>query len=204
MQAIDIDGDGVEEVAICIDENFLILKFNGSKDHHTYEVHYIKKNELSAEEEYQVYFGATMYDLQNDGEYEILVSMRHIIEGQTTVGRDLTKIYKPDSTTSVVDDMIMPAQINLHQNYPNPFNPSTSVRFETNLLSNVFIKVYDILGKEITTLLEKQISPGNYTIDWEARDSNGQLLPSGVYLIRLSANNQAGSYTQIVKALLLK
>jgi hypothetical protein len=204
MQAIDIDGDGTEEVAICIDENFLILKFNGSKDHHTYEVFYIKKNELNTENEYQVYFGATMNDLQSDGKQEILISMRHIIEGQTTVGRDVTKIYKPDSTTSVVDEIIMPAQINLNQNYPNPFNPSTSVRFEINLLSNISIKIYNVLGKEITTLLEKQISPGSYTIDWEARDSNGKLLPSGVYFIRLSANNKAGNYTQTIKAMLIK
>src|SRR5690606_37765097 len=52
IQPIDIDGDGIEEVAICIDENFLILKFNGSENHHTYEVYYIKKNELNVEEEY--------------------------------------------------------------------------------------------------------------------------------------------------------
>jgi len=66
------------------------------------------------------------------------------------------------------------------------------------------IKVFNILGKEITTLLNKELSPGSYTIDWEARDSNGQLLPSGVYLIRLTANNNAGNYTQTIKTLLLK
>ena len=46
MQAVDIDNDGTEEVAVCIDENFLILKFNGSENQQTYEVYYIKKNEL--------------------------------------------------------------------------------------------------------------------------------------------------------------
>lgn len=204
IQAIDVDGDGIEEVAICIDDNFLILKFNGSKDHHSYELYYIKKNEVNTQEEYQVYFGAIMYDLEVKGKYEILISMRHIIEGQTTVGRDLTKIYKTDSTTSAIDDIIMPVQINLNQNYPNPFNPSTSIRFEINLLSNISIKIYNVLGKEITTVLEKQISPGSYTIDWEARDSNGELLPSGVYLIRLFAHNQSGNYTQTIKGLFLK
>src|SRR5690606_39018459 len=125
MQAIDIDSDGTEEVAVCIDDNFLILKFNGSENHHTYEVYYIKKNELSIEEEYQVYFGATMYDLQDDGHYEILISMRHTKELEPNYyrSRDVTKIYKPDSTTSVNNDQISPMSIKLHQNYPNPFNP---------------------------------------------------------------------------------
>src|SRR5690554_3637803 len=204
MQAIDVDGDGTEEVAICIDDNFLILKFNGSENHHTYEVYYIKKNELNVEEEYQVYFGAIMYDLQNDGDHEILISMAHTIQEPNIISRGVTKIYRPDSLTSVISDDIVPNSIKLNQNYPNPFNPSTTIKFELNQLSNISIKVFNILGKEITTLLNKELSPGSYTIDWEARDSNGQLLPSGVYLIRLTANNNAGNYTQTIKTLLLK
>ena len=206
MQAIDIDSDGTEEVAVCIDDNFLILKFNGSENHHTYEVYYIKKNELGTEEEYQVYFGAIMYDLQDDGYYEILISMRHTKELEPNYyrSRDVTKIYRPDSTTSVNDVEVLPKSIKLYQSYPNPFNPSTTVKFEINQLSNIYIKVFNILGKEITTLLNKELSPGSYAIDWDARDSNGQLLPSGVYLLKLSANNEAGNYTQTIKSLLLK
>lgn len=204
MQPIDIDNDGAAEVAVCIDDNFLILKFNGSKDHHTYEIYYTKKNELITEEEYQVYFGATMYDLNNDGKYEILISMAHTIQEPNIISRSVTKIYKPDSLTSVISDAIIPNSINLNQNYPNPFNPITKIRFEINQFSITSIKVFNILGKEIETLLEKELSPGNYTIDWEAKGSNGQLLSSGTYLIRLSAISKAGNYTQTIKALLLK
>lgn len=205
IQAIDIDKDGTDEIAICIDENFLILKFNGSRNHHTYEVYYIKKNELSTEEEFQVYFGATMYDLLDDGEYEILISIAHTIQAPYIMGRYVTKIYKPDSLASVIYEAdLVPNSNNLNQNYPNPFNPSTKISFEINQFSITSIKVFNVLGKEITTLLEKELSPGSYSIDWEAKDGNGQLLPSGVYLIRLSANNRAGNYTQTIKALLLK
>ncbi|GMU95008.1 T9SS type A sorting domain-containing protein [Ignavibacterium album] len=200
MQAIDVDGDGTEEVAICIDDNFLILKFSGSKNHHTYEVYYIKKNELSTEEEYQVYFGAIMYDLQNDGDHEILISMAHTIQEPNIISRGVTKIYRPDSLTSVISNDIVPNSIKINQNYPNPFNPSTTIKFELNQLSNISIKVFNILGKEIKTLLEKELSPGVHKIDWEAEDSNNKLLPSGVYLIRLTA----GKYTHSVQALLLK
>ncbi len=89
-------------------------------------------------------------------------------------------------------------------NYPNPFNPQTNIKFDIANTSFVSVKVYNTLGKEITTLLEKEIFPGSYTISWEAKDSNGKLLPSGVYLIRLSATSGAGKYTKTIKAVLLK
>ncbi|AFH50042.1 HAF family extracellular repeat protein [Ignavibacterium album JCM 16511] len=206
MQAIDIDNDGTEEIAVCIDDNFIILEFNGRENHHTYEVYYIKKNELNTEEEYQVYMGAIMYNLQSTSKYAILISMYHTKEVQPNLfnTRYVTKIYKPDSTTSINGDEIKPIRLKILQNYPNPFNPSTTVKFELNQMSIVSIKVFNILGKEVTTLLNKELSPGIYTINWEAKDSNGQLLPSGVYLIKLSANNETGNYTRTIKSLLLK
>ena len=202
MQKVDIDGDGTEEVAVCIDDNFLILKFNGSENHHNYEVYYIKKNELSTEEEYQIYFGATMYDLQNDGRYEILISMIHIIEqGSQTLGKRFTKIYKSDSTTIVnQSDDLIPALTSLKQNYPNPFNPSTKISFEINELSNVSIKVYNILGKEIKLLLKEYLPSGEHTVQWDGTDNEGSSLTSGVYFIQMTA----GNFRQSIKAILLK
>lgn len=200
MQAIDIDGDGTKEVAVCIDDNFLIIKFNGSENHHTYEVYYIKKNELNTGVEYQIYTGAIMNDLQNTGEYEILISMYHIIEGQPTIGRFITKIYKPDSTTSIYDDEILPTSIKLYQNYPNPFNPSTEIKFKLNKQEIVSIKVYNVLGKEIKLLLQENLPSGEYTIHWNGKDNKGSSLPSGIYFIQM----QAGEYQQTIKGLLLK
>jgi len=200
MQAVDIDNDGTDEVAVCIDGNFLLLKFNGSENHQTYEIYYIKQSKSNAIE-YQVYTGATMSDLQYNGRQEILISMYHTKNNLT---RYVTEIYRTDSATRVDDDGIIPMSIKLYQNYPNPFNPSTKIKFEISEYSEVTIKVYDLLGKEISTLIEKEFSPGEYIVNWEARESNGLLLPSGVYLIRLSAENKAGSYTQTIKALLLK
>ncbi len=202
MQAIDIDGDGTEEVAICIDDNFLILKFNGSENHHTYEIYYIKKNELNNDEEYQVYFGATMYDLQNTGDYEILISMRHTKELRPNyyISRDLTKIYKPDSLTGVSSNKILPNSVELYQNYPNPFNPVTNIKFELNKSEIVTIKVYDVLGKEIKLLLEENLSAGEHNVQWNGKDNEGGTLPSGVYFIQM----KAGKYQQTIKSVLLK
>ncbi len=200
MQAVDIDNDGIDEVAVCIDENFLILKFIGNENYHSYEVYYIKKNELNSEDEFQRYTGATMCDLQNTKENEILISMYHTVIAQNFYyTRYVTKIYKPDSTTNVNDDEI-PKKIKLYQNYPNPFNPETNIKFSLNKSENVSIKVYNILGKEITTLLEKKLPSGDQTIQWNGKDDRGNLLPGGVYFIQM----KAGEYQHTVKSVLLK
>ena len=198
IQSLDVDKDGKDEVMICIDANVIILKFVGSENDQKYEVFYIKQNWVPG----IYYYGATMYDIDNDGKEEIIVSLQNY---PNTGYRLLSDIYKPDSTTNVIQEIPeSPENYFLYQNYPNPFNPATTIRFSIPKRSLVSLTVYNMLGKEITTLLEKELSPGNYTINWEARDSNGLPLPSGVYLIRLSANNKAGNYTRIIKALLLK
>ncbi|MBE0538075.1 MAG: T9SS type A sorting domain-containing protein [Ignavibacterium sp.] len=202
MQVLDVDKDGKEEVMLCIEQHVIILKFNGSQNHHTYEVFYIKRNDLAFGGRNSVYYGATMYDVTNDGKEDIIIHIDDIIEN---VGMRLfTHIYKADFSVDVNEPIPLPEKFNLYQNYPNPFNPSTNIRFEIPERANVLIKVYNILGKEIKTLLEKELSPGNYTIDWEAKDSKGQLLPSGVYFIRLNAYDAKSIYTKTMKAVLLK
>ena len=217
MQAIDIDNDGIDEIAICIDDTFLILKFNGSKNHHTYEVYYIKQNELNTQNEFQVYFGATMYNLiDNDQkEYEILISMIHIIvQPGEDLGRYLTKIYRPDSSTSVSEYNIFPSSIELHQNYPNPFNPTTTIKFTIPSVTlrqaqsdiRVTLKVYDILGNEIATLVNEESATGGareYEVEFD-----GIRLPSGVYFYQLKAGDPSTGSGQVFvetkKMILLK
>ncbi len=80
----------------------------------------------------------------------------------------------------------VPAHITLEQNYPNPFNPGTTIRFRVPRQAPVTLAVYDILGRQITTLVERIMPPGEYTVSWDARDD-----PSGVYWYRLSTNDVA-------------
>jgi photosystem II stability/assembly factor-like uncharacterized protein len=79
-------------------------------------------------------------------------------------------------------------QFSLAQNYPNPFNPSTKIKYSVPQSSNVIIKVFDILGNEIETLVDEEKSVGTYEINWHA-----ERLPSGVYFYRL----QAGSFVTL-------
>lgn len=86
-------------------------------------------------------------------------------------------------------------KFSLAQSYPNPFNPSTNISFTIPEEGNVTIKVYDILGCEIRNLINSNLKPGNYNIDFYAED-----LPSGVYLYNLRINN----YNETKKMLLLR
>lgn len=202
MQVLDVDKDGKQEVMVCIDEHVIILKFTGSSNHQTYSVFYLKRNDLLLAGRDSEFYGAAMYDVTGDGQEDIVIQMDDIIHN---IGVKLfTFIYESDFTVNVEETGNLPGEYKLFQNYPNPFNPSTRIKFQIPERSDVTLKVYNILGKEITTLLNKELSPGNFTFDWEAKDSNERLLPSGIYLIRLYAVNKKGSYTNTIKTILVK
>lgn len=88
-----------------------------------------------------------------------------------------------------------PLEFLLEQNYPNPFNPSTKIKYSIPQSSNVMIKVYDILGNEIETLVNEEKPVGSYDVKWNAVN-----LPSGVYFYQI----KAGSFTGTKKMILLK
>ncbi len=99
----------------------------------------------------------------------------------------------------------IPPKFSLSQNYPNPFNPSTTINFAIPLLKGVtgeagrgvytYLKIYDIIGSEVKTLVNQQLTPGTYSVDWDASN-----YPSGVYFYRLTA----GEFIKTNKMILLK
>jgi len=86
--------------------------------------------------------------------------------------------------------IIVPEQTNIHQNYPNPFNPTTTITYDIGLLDglrqNVSINVYNLLGQNITTLVENKDQIGQFKIQWDGYDKFGQQMGSGVYFIQLT------------------
>jgi len=111
----------------------------------------------------------------------------------------------------------IPVKFSLEQNYPNPFNPSTKIRFVIpNVVRNlkdfssqaprndntiVTLKVYDVLGKEVATLVNEEKPAGSYEVEFNSAETlNGRSLPSGVYIYKI----QAGSFISSKKMLLLK
>jgi hypothetical protein len=103
-----------------------------------------------------------------------------------------------------VEDEISAVQFHLSQNYPNPFNPSTTIKYtiQSSVIASgtkqsqlVTLKVYDILGNEVATLVNEEKPAGNYQFKFDAAN-----LPSGIYFYRIQTNN----FTQIKKMVLLK
>jgi len=89
----------------------------------------------------------------------------------------------------------LPKKFKLHQNYPNPFNPTTKIDFELPYDCNVMVKIYDIIGREIETLLNGKKASGYYTLDFTVNN-----LSSGIYFYRISA----GDFSEVKKMLLIK
>ncbi|MBK9097156.1 MAG: T9SS type A sorting domain-containing protein [bacterium] len=84
---------------------------------------------------------------------------------------------------------------NLSNNYPNPFNPTTTIKFQIPEMGFIALKIYDILGNEITTLVNEELQAGNYEVEFDASS-----ISSGIYFYRL----QSGSFVETKKMILLK
>jgi len=95
---------------------------------------------------------------------------------------------------------IVPEEFTLSQNYPNPFNPVTTVQFQVPKMTNITIKIFDMLGREIRTLFAGEALRGTYTVEWDGLNDAGFKMSSGSYIYRMIA----GEFVQSKKMILLK
>jgi subtilisin family serine protease/subtilisin-like proprotein convertase family protein len=116
-------------------------------------------------------------DTGHVGQYCVQIFSGGILVGTSTIGN------------------IIPTKYSLNQNYPNPFNPVTKISFDVPKQGLVSLKIYDVLGREVRTLVNEIKAPGVYAVDF-----NGTELSSGVYFYRMEANG----YTDIKKMMLIK
>jgi beta-glucanase (GH16 family) len=110
-------------------------------------------------------------------------------------GFNINKIIVSYSTTDIDDDTYNPECFRLYNNYPNPFNSSTKIKFELPQISAVELKISNVLGQLIATIIKEQKPVGFYEVDF-----NGADLPSGVYIYRI----QAGDFVETKKMILLR
>jgi flagellar hook assembly protein FlgD len=94
----------------------------------------------------------------------------------------------------------IPKTYALYQNYPNPFNPSTMIRYDLPVASDVSVKIYNLYGQEIKTLLNDYQTAGRKNVKWNGKDDKGNQVSAGIYFYRI----KAGSYSQVKKMILVK
>ena len=142
----------------------------------------------------------TVYNTSNSGLLDNYISSIAIdgngnkwigtIQGGLAVFNETGIVTKVQKLTNNI-----PGTFVLSQNYPNPFNPTTTINYSLPKAGNVTIMIYDILGREIRTLVNEEKTAGNYTVQF-----NGSNLSSGIYFYRM----QSGSFSQTKKLILLK
>jgi hypothetical protein len=115
------------------------------------------------------------------------------IRASNAIGSDLITF-----NISVISDV--PETIVLFQNYPNPFNTGTVIRFDLYTASKVVMKVYNLLGQDVKTLVRSELPAGHHQTEWDGTDNLGRQVSSGLYFYRL----QSGRQTKIKKMLLIK
>jgi hypothetical protein len=124
----------------------------------------------------------------NDGKYDV-----HAENGPFTLTIDGSKL-------EIADNDLIPETFALHANYPNPFNPTTTISYDLPEQSQITLGIYDILGKQIKTLINQSQDAGSKIAIWDGTDNLGRQVSAGVYLYQI----QAGAFTQTRKMLLLK
>jgi hypothetical protein len=94
----------------------------------------------------------------------------------------------------------VPVNYSLSQNYPNPFNPTTKIQFGLPVTENVQLRIYDVLGREVRSLLNERYDAGMYSVQWDGKNNFGRQVSSGMYIYHI----RAGKFVQTKKMLLMK
>jgi hypothetical protein len=154
----------------------------------------ISSNSSALSIEWRIIDGAT-YTISPSGSENIVVLKDKGIASVDQANIESLDLKLVSGNQSSGEVSISPTEFHLFQNYPNPFNPSTKISYSIPEESFVILKVYDVMGREVSILVNKAQSPGNYSIHFDAGDLSG-----GVYFYKLSA----GKYSEYRKMILIK
>ncbi len=179
------------------DSNKIKLVSFGSAKNYDIELNFATEKSLGR-------FGSLNIPLKENTSHTIIPDWTNLEDKITLVlideGNDGTiddTLILKNELTNIKDkgSLTIPEEFYLSQNYPNPFNPTTTIRYSIPQNSKVTLKVYDILGREVATLVNEAKQPGNYEVAF-----NGSGLASGIYFYRL----QAGNFSATKKLILMK
>ncbi len=140
--------------------------------------------------------GGLTWTSYNNGLKKLSITKLVIGKSNLFAGTINGGVWSTDLLVGIDDEKVsIPTEYNLLQNYPNPFNPTTAIRYSIPEHSNVTIKVFDVLGRKVSTIVNKSLLQGNYEVEWDASE-----LTSGIYFYRM----QAGEFVESKKMILLR
>lgn len=114
-----------------------------------------------------------------------------VVVGDGQDADDVNLTMNVDNVTDVDDDGTgaLPEVFALYQNYPNPFNPQTTIKYQLPQTSQVTLKIFNILGQEVRTLVKKQQPAGTHSVQWDGQDNLGRQASSGIYIFQINAGD---------------
>jgi hypothetical protein len=178
----DINADGIDDLVFCFSYSVVILIWNklGYFDLVFYSLPGL--NESS-------YKSVNVHDIYGSGSPSLIFGVKNSEEREPS---RFSKVYhnKLISHIEPVTPIFIPSSVHLYQNYPNPFNNTTKIRFEISNPQRVSLKIYDMTGKEVISLVnELSLVPGDHEYTWDGRRSSGKEVGSGIYIVSLIVDN---------------
>jgi hypothetical protein len=171
----DVDGDGQKELVLSTGNVVMVLKAVGDDD---YEVYWLKR----FPDEASVQVG----DIDGLGGLDLTVSFTFRIQTEVYVSRLPTKVQASDEQPGP------PAGFRLYPNYPNPFNPQTTIRYLLPGSGKVRLRIMNVLGQVVRTLVDGLQERGEHAVVWDGRSDAGWLLPSGMYMVEMQVTSAIG------------
>ncbi len=180
----DVDRDGISDVAYASHDNRIYVVSGSNGQIINSDFTFGTGGNADAAE--SVHF---MNDIDGNGNVEILAGCRN---GMVAA---VSGAAVPVSIRSGNDH---PKGIRLLYNYPNPFNPTTAITYETVRSGYVTLKIYNVLGQAVKTLVNRTQNPGKYTVVWDGKNNSGEIAGSGVYICRLISGGNVYSKKMIL------
>ncbi|MCX8009809.1 MAG: T9SS type A sorting domain-containing protein, partial [Ignavibacteria bacterium] len=131
--------------------------------------------------------------------YRDSVINRAVVDSHVT-RVDAIYLEEASKVVGVFDPNMRPFTYILDQNFPNPFNPSTQIRFAIPQDDHVTLKIYDVLGREVRTLVDADLRTGYHSFEWDGRNNFGSQVSSGIYIYQM----RAGKFVKSLKMMMLK
>ena len=128
------------------------------------------------------------------------INETYVFQPDAIVGTAPSPFVLTSTATKIEQDLGLPKEFRLYDNYPNPFNPETAIMYQIPKSSFVTIRIYNVMGKVVKTLVNTQKNPGMHSVKWDGTNEFGQPVSSGLYIYSM----QAGKFTAVKKMLFVK